>query len=173
MHHHRKPKQGIILPVLVILVTFSILGFSLGQDRYAYSQSSNTNSTANAAVTGVELINTHPSPLHLKAGSKFEIFSTVVNNSPSVIMFVAGACDSPLSAHFTRNVVIKHTQGCTATSPPFKLHPGEGVSVAGPGPGTIYQALAAGQTTANATFHYQTENGQAANVTKPFVFTIS
>jgi hypothetical protein len=170
--HHSKPERGIILPVLVILVTSSILGFSMGQYRYAYSQSSNTNSTANAAVTGVELINTHPSPLHLKAGSKFEIFSTVVNNSPSVIMFVAGACDSPLSAHFTRNVVTKHIQGCTATSPPFKLQPGEVVSVAGPGPGTIYQALAAGQTTANATFHYQTENGQAANVTKPFVFTI-
>lgn len=170
--HPSKPNQGIVLPVLAILVTFSILGFSLGQDRYAYSQSSDTNSTANVAGTGVDLINIHPSPLHLKAGSKFEIFSTVVNNSPSVIMFVAGACDSPLSAHFARNVIIKHTQGCTATSPPFKLQTGEEVSVAGPGPDTIYQAVAAGQTTANATFHYQTENGQAANVTKPFVFMI-
>jgi hypothetical protein len=171
--HFCKPKQGIMSLMLAILVIFSILGFSLEQDRYAYSQSSNTNSTANAAGAGVYLINIHPSPSHLKAGSKFEIFSTVVNNSPNMIMFVAGACDSPLSAHFTRNVVIKHTQGCTATSPSFKLNPGEVVSVAGPSSGTIYQALVAGQTTATATLHYQTENGQAANLTKPFVFTIS
>jgi len=41
---------------------------------------------------------------------------------------------------------------------PFKLNPGEVVSVAGPSSNTIYQALAAGQTTAIATFHYQTEN---------------
>jgi hypothetical protein len=171
--HFCKPKQGIMSPILVILVTFPILGFSLGQDRYAYSQSSNTNSTANAAGAGVDLINIHPSPSHLKAGSNFEIFSIVVNNSPSMMMFVAGACDSPLSAHFTRNVVIKHTQGCNATSPSFKLNPREEVSVAGPSSGTIYQALVAGQTTATTTLHYQTENGQVANVTKPFVFTIS
>ena len=63
-------------------------------------------------------------------------------------------------------------QGCTATSPPFELEPGKEVSVAGPSSGTIYQALAAGQTTASATFHYQTENGQEANITQPFVFTI-
>ena len=41
--------------------------------------------------------------------------------------------------------------GLTATSPPFELKPGEEVSVAGPSSGTIYQALAAGQTTASAT----------------------
>jgi hypothetical protein len=63
-------------------------------------------------------------------------------------------------------------QGCTATSPPFELEPGEEVSVAGPSSDTIYQALAAGQTTASATFYYQTENGQVANITQPFVFTI-
>jgi hypothetical protein len=122
---------------------------------------------------GVDLTNSHPSPLHLKAGSKFEIISTVINNSPSKITFTAGVCDSPLSAQFIRNVVIRYTQGCTATSPPFELNPGEEVSVAGPSPDTIYQALAAGQTTASATFHFHTENGQAANITKPFVFTIS
>lgn len=60
-----------------------------------------------------------------------------------------------------------------ATSPPFELNPGEEVSVAGPSSDTIYQASAAGQTTASATFHFQTENGQAVNITKPFVFTIS
>ena len=166
-----KTKQCIILlllPVLVMLITFNILGFP-----YAYSQSTQTNSTSNAAVAGVDLKNIHPSPLHLKAGSKFEIFSTVVNNSPGTIMFTAGACQSPLSAQFMTNVVIKHTQGCTATSPPFELNAGQEVSVAGPSSDTIYQALAAGKTTASATFHYQTENGQAANITKSFVFTIS
>jgi len=47
------------------------------------------------------------------------------------------------------------------------------LSVAGPSSDTIYQGLAAGQTTASATFHFQTEKGQAAIITKPFVFTIS
>jgi hypothetical protein len=171
-----KTKQCIILllPVLVMLITFTILGFPLGEVRYAYSQSTQTNSTSNAAVAGVDLKNIHPSPLHLKAGSKFEIFSTVVNNSPGTIMFTAGACQSPLSAYFnTFNVVVKPTHGCTATSPPFELNAGQEVSVAGPSSDTIYQALAAGKTTASATFHYQTENGQAANITKSFVFTIS
>ncbi|MGB6593299.1 MAG: hypothetical protein WBE68_17505 [Candidatus Nitrosopolaris sp.] len=94
---------------------------------------------------GVDLINIHPSPSHLKAGSKFEIFATVVNNSPSMIMFVAGACHSPLSAFFKSfNVVIRHTQGCTATS-------GEQVSVAGPSSGAIYQGVKAGRTPATAT----------------------
>ncbi|MGC2684698.1 MAG: hypothetical protein WA323_22790 [Candidatus Nitrosopolaris sp.] len=88
-------------------------------------------------------------------------------------MFIAGACDSPLSASFARNVMIRHLQGCTSTSPSFELTPGEQVSVAGPSSGTIYQAIAAGQISATATLHYQSENGQAATVTKPFVFTIS
>ena len=167
-----EPRQSIVLPVLAILITFTIIGLPLEQDQYAYSQSSKTNSTANSVSAGVDLKDIHPSPLHLKAGSKFEIFSTVVNNSPSTIMFTAGACQSPLSAQFMRNVVIKHTQGCTATSPPFKLNPGQEVSVAGPSSDTIYQAISAGKTTANATFHYQTENGQAADITKSFVFTI-
>jgi hypothetical protein len=167
-------KQGIISLVLAIPIIFTILGFPLGQDQYAYSQSSETNPTVKAAVMGVDLVNIHPSPSHLKAGSKFEILATVVNNSPSMIMFVAGACHSPLSAFFKSfNVVIRHTQGCTATSPPFKLKSGEQVSVAGPSSGTIYQAVAAGRTPATATLYYQTESGQPANVTKPFTFTIS
>jgi len=45
--------------------------------------------------------------------------------------------------------------------------------VAGPVPGTIYQAIKAGETPATATVYYLTENGQPGNVTKPFVFTIS
>ena len=173
-----KTKQCLILlPILVMLVTFTILGFPLGEVslvRYAYSQSNQTNSTSNAAVAGVDLKDIHPSSVPpLKVGSKFEIFATVVNNSPGTIMFTAGACRSPLSAFFNAfNVVVKHTQGCTATSPPFKLGPGKEVTVAGPSSGTIYQAISAGKTTASAIFHYQTESGQAADISKPFVFTI-
>ena len=169
--HFCKLKRNIVLPLLVMLITITISSFSLGQDRYAYSQSSETNSTANASY-GVDLINTNPSPLIVKAGSNFEIFSTVANNSTNAIMFSADDCESPLSAYFMRNVLVRNIQGCIATSSPFKLNPGEVVSVAGPGSGTIYQAVKAGQTTATATFYYQTENGQTANVTKPFVFTI-
>jgi hypothetical protein len=173
-----KTKQCLILlPILVMLVTFTILGFPLGEVslvRYAYSQSNQTNSTSNAAVAGVDLKDIHPSSMPpLKVGSKFEIFATVVNNSPGTIMFTAGACQSPLSAYFNAfDVVVKHTQGCTATSPPFKLGPGKEVTVAGPSSDTIYQAISAGKTRASAIFHYQTENGQAADITKPFVFTI-
>lgn len=158
----------------MVIITFTILGLSMGVNQYAYSQSSSANSTGRStSATGVNLIDTHPSPLHLKSGSKFEIFSTVINNSPATISFVAGTCDSPLSAHFANNVMIRNTQGCTATSPPFKLNPGEKVSVAGPGSATIYQAVTPGQTKGSVIFHYQLANGQATNVTKPFVFTIS
>ena len=168
-----KLKQDIILPLLAVLITTTVLSFSLGQDRYAYSQPSKTNLTANATGSGVDLVNTHPSPANVKAGIKFEILSTVVNNSSDTIMLPAGRCDSPLTAFFMSNVVIRNTQGCTATSPPFELIPGEEVTVAGPVSGTIYQAVKAGKTPATATVYYLTENGQPGNVTKPFVFTIN
>ena len=169
-----KLKQDIKLPLLVTLIAIAIFSFSLDQDRSAHSQSSKTNSTANATGSGVDLIDTHPSPANVKAGSKFEIISTVVNNSPDKILLPAGLCDSPLSAFFkSNNVVIRHTQGCTATSPPFELNPGQEVTVAGPVSGTIYQAIKAGKTPATATVYYVTENGQPRNVTKPFVFTIN
>ena len=167
-------KKGIKLPLLVTLITITILSFSMDEDRYAYSQSLKPNSTANATGSGVDLINTHPSPGNVKTGSKFEILSTVVNNSPDKILLPAGICDSPLTAFFmSNNVVIKHTQGCTATSPPFELNSGQEVTVAGPASGTIYQAIKAGKTPATATVYYLTENGQPGNVTKPFVFTIN
>ena len=169
-----KLKHDTKLTLLVTLITIAILSFSLGQDPYAHSQSSKPNSTANATASGVDLINTHPSPANVKAGSKFEILSTVVNNSPDKILLPAGLCDSPLTAFFkSNNVVIRHTQGCTATSPPFELNPGQEVTVAGPVSGTIYQAINAGKTPATATVYYLTENGQPGNVTKPFVFTIN
>ena len=169
-----KLKQDIKLPLLVTLITIAILSLSMDEDRYAYSQSLKPNSTANATGSGVDLINTHPSPGNVKTGSKFEILSTVVNNSPDKILLPAGLCDSPLTAFFmSNNVVIKHTQGCTATSPPFELKPGQEVTVAGPASGTIYQAIKTGKIPATATVYYLTENGQPGNATKPFEFTIN
>jgi hypothetical protein len=168
-----KPKHEIIL--FAVLITITILSFPLSQDRYAYLQSSKTNSTANATGSGVDLIDIHPSPSNVKAGGNFELLATVVNNSPDTIMLPAGRCDSPLTAFFMRNVVIRQDQfqGCTATSSPFELNQGEEVTVAGPVSGTIYQAIKAGETPATATVYYLTENGQPGNVTKPFVFTIN
>ena len=94
----------------------------------------------------VDLINIHTSPSNLKVPSKFQVISTVVNKSPNTITFSAGVCDSPLSAKFLKNVVIRYTQGCTTSSPPFHLKPGDQVTIAGPSSGTIYQAFAPGQT---------------------------
>ena len=169
-----KLKQHIKLPLLVTLITIAILSFSLEQVPYVHSQSSKTNSTANATGSGVDLIDTHPSPANVKTGSKFEIISTVVNNSPDKILLPAGLCDSPLTAFFmSNNVVIRQTQGCTAKSAPFELNSGQEVTVAGPASGTIYQAIKAGKTPATATVYYITENGQPGNVTKSFVFTIN
>ena len=170
-----KIKQGIILPLSVMLITVTILIFPSDQDRHAYSQPSEPNSTANATSSGVDLIDTHPSPTTVKAGSNFEILSTVVNNSPDTIMLPGGRCDSPLTAFFMRNVIIRQDQfqGCTAPSSPFELNSGEEVTVAGPVPGTIYQAIKAGETPATVTVYYLTENGEPGNVTKPFVFTIN
>ena len=88
-------------------------------------------------------------------------------------MFPAGACDSPLFAHFARNVLTRQIQGCTTEFTPIQVGFWEEVTIAGPGSGTIYQATKAGQIRATATLYYQTEHGQVANVTKPFVFTIS
>jgi hypothetical protein len=173
--HFSKLKQVTILPLVAILIANTIIGIPLGQDRYAYSQSPKNNSTANAAGSGVDLIDIHPSPSDVKAGSNFELLATVVNNSPGTIMLPAGRCDSPLTAFFMRNVIIRQDQfqSCTAASSPFELNQGEEVTVAGPVPGTIYQAIKAGETPATATVYYLTENGQPGNVTKRFAFTIS
>jgi hypothetical protein len=166
-----KSKKSIILSVLAILVTFAFLCYpGVAENQYAYSQS--TNSTGNATGSVVDLINIHPSPSNVKVGSNFEILATVVNNSPDTIKLPAGRCDSPLTAFFMRNVLIRQGQGCTATSSPFELKQGEEVTVAGPVPGTIYQAIKAGKTPATATVYYLTENTQPGNITKPFEFTI-
>ena len=138
-----KLNQDIKIPLLAVLITTIILSLPIGQDRYTFAQPSKTNSTTNATGFGVDLVNTHPSPVNIKSGDRFEILSTVVNNSPDTILLPAGRCDSPLTAFFMRNVVIRQDQGCTATSPPFELNPGEMVTVAGPVSGTLYQAIKA------------------------------
>ena len=122
------------------------------------------------AGSGVNLIDIHPSPSNVKAGSNFELLATVVNNSPDTIMLPAGRCDSPLTAFFMGNVVIRQDQfqGCTATSSPFELNQGEEVKVAGPVPGTIYQAIKAGKTSATATVYYLTENGSQVTLQNHF-----
>jgi hypothetical protein len=169
-----KVKQVIKLPLVVAFIAISILCFSLDQDPYAYSQTSKAKSTANATGSGVDLINTQPLPVNVKNGSKFEILSTIVNNSPNTILLPAGLCDSRLTASFkSNNVVIRPTASCAPTSPPFELSPGQKVAVAGPASGTIYQAIKAGKTLASATIYYLTENGRPGNVTKAFVFIIN
>ena len=172
---NRKFGQIIIIPLAAILLISALLVISLGQDHNVYSQSFNTSSTVNSASSGVDLINIHLSPSNVEAGNTFELIATVINNSTDTIMLPAGRCDSPLTAFFMRNVVIRQDQfqGCTATSSPFELNPEEEVTVAGPVPGTLYQAIKAGETPATATVYYLTENGQPGNVTKSFVFTIS
>ena len=69
-----KLKQDIILPLLVTLITITILSFPLNQDRYGHSQSFKTNSTTNATGSGVALVNTHPSPVNVKAGSNLKYY---------------------------------------------------------------------------------------------------
>ena len=149
---------------------------SLNQVQYAFSQFP-VNSTASKANENpskeVDLINIHTSPSNLKVSSKFEVGATVVNKSPGTITFSAGVCDSPLSAKFLNNVVIRYTQSCTTSSPPFHLKPGDQVTIAGPSSGTIYQTFAPGPTKATATLHYQSQDGHAASFTKPFEFTIN
>lgn len=161
-----------------VIILFSFVDFfaisSPVLSAYSGGDLPNSNSTGNATSSGVDLVNTRPLPTNVKTGSQFEILSTVVNNSPDKILLPAGRCSSPLTAFFMSfKVVIRHTQGCTATSPPFELNPGEEVTVAGPVSGTIYQAIKAGKTPATATVYYLTDNGEPRNVTKPFVFTIN
>ena len=173
--HFSKLKQVIILPLVAILITITILGIPLAKiDMHTPNLPKPTRQRIRAG-TGVDLIDIHPSPSNVKAGSNFELLATVVNNSTDTILLPAGRCDSPLTAFFMRNVVIRQDQfqGCTATSSPFELNQGEEVTVAGPVPGTLYQAIKAGKTSATATVYYLTENVQPGNVTKPFVFTIS
>src|SRR6476646_3870616 len=150
--HFRKLKQVMILPVLAILITSTILSFPVGSSKYVYSQPSIINSTVSTASSGVNLTNIHPSPTNLNTGNKFDVIATVINNSPTAIMFVSGPYNPP--------------------SPPFKLDPGKEVTIAGPHSGTIYQAISPGQTRATATFYYQIEGDGFANVTKSFLFTI-
>ena len=167
-------KQVVIIPLVTILVITIVLSVPYGQDRDSYSQSPITNSTANTTSTGINLKDIRPATLNVKVGNTFELLASVVNNSPDSIILPAGRCDSPLTAFFYANVAIRQDkfQGCTAASTPFELKQGEEVTVGGPVPGTLYQAIKAGNTPATATVYYLTEDKQPGNVTKPFAFTI-
>jgi hypothetical protein len=124
--------------------------------------------------TGVEVAGLHTMPPIVVVHSTFGIGAIVINLSPSTIMFIAGPCDKSLSATFNKNVLIKHSLRCLIAAHLVKLRPGQEALVTGPNiSGIEYQAVAAGQTTASVTFHYQIENGHSASVTKQFVFTIS
>jgi hypothetical protein len=97
--------------------------------------------------------------------------------SPTLVInvrFISGPCDSPLSSTFDKNVVVKHGVRCFlgAAVHLVKLRPGETGQVIGPGIGTTYQAAAPGMTVTTVTFHYQSDNGASASVTRSFEFNI-
>ena len=69
-----KLKLDIILPLLVTLITITILSFPTDQDRYAYSQSSKLNSSANVTGSGVDLVNTHPSPVNVNLATDLKYY---------------------------------------------------------------------------------------------------
>jgi hypothetical protein len=126
---------------------------------------------------GVRLLGTHTQPLVVHAGNLFHIRTVVINNSPGTISFIVGPCDSPLAATFDKNVLVTQGVGCFAGAAStsaavhlVKLRLGGTAQVIGVG--TTYQAVASGMTVATVTFHYQSENGAGASVTKSFEFNI-
>jgi hypothetical protein len=116
----------------------------------------------------------HTQPLVVHIGNVFKIHAIILNNSPATISFISGPCDSPLSSTFDKNVVVKHGVRCFlgAAVHLVKLRPGETGQVIGPGIGTTYQAAAPGMTVTTVTFHYQSDNGASASVTRSFEFNI-
>ena len=122
----------------------------------------------------VSLLALHTQPLVVHIGNVFKVHAIILNNSPATISFISGPCDSPLSSTFNNNVVVNHGVRCFlgAAVHLVKLRPGETAQVIGPGIGTTYQAAAPGMTLTTVTFHYQSDNGASASVTKSFEFNI-
>jgi hypothetical protein len=142
---------------------------------YPFLQETASASSPNFPNDGVRLLATHNQPIVLHVDDLFHIRAIVFNNSPGTISFIAGPCDSPLTATFDKNVLVKHGVGCFVGSLAallVKLRPGGTAQVIGPSVGTTYQAIASGKTIATVTFHYQTGNGASASVTKSFEFNI-
>lgn len=124
---------------------------------------------------GVLLLAIHTQPIILHVGDLFRIGAIVSNNSPETINFITGPCDSPISGTFDKNVLVKHGVKCFAGAAAerlVKLKSGGIAQVTGPSVGITYQAITSGKTVATVTFHYQTENGAGASITKPFEFNI-
>jgi hypothetical protein len=188
---HRKMSSMALIPMLLmfaaaITTTTTVLIANPSPLSYqsAYAQTSfgtNTNSNFQATCIGcgqgVQLVNLHTIPSVVIVSNIFRIGATVINNSPHTITFIAGPCDSPLSATFdlqqhVPHVLVQHGPQCYAVAHLVKLQPGQSASVVGPSSGTTYKAIAAGQTTAIVTFHYYVTQYYSSSVSKSFVFTI-
>ena len=128
---------------------------------------------ATSIGNSVQLSAIHTQPQVVHVGNFFHISVIIFNNSPNTITFIAGPCDSALSAKFDKNIVVKHGIGCLLVAHLINLKPGEMATTIGPSIGTTYQAATSGRTNATVTFHYQLENAVNANVTKSFVFDIT
>jgi hypothetical protein len=156
----------------IIATTFLALSILI---MYPFLQETASASSPTFPNDGVRLLATHTQPRVLHVGNFFRTSAIVFNNSPGTISFIAGPCDSSLTATFDKNVLVKHGVGCLAGSVAahlVKLRPGGTAQVVGPSSGTTYQAIASGKTIATLTFHYQTGNGASASVTKSFEFNI-
>ncbi len=161
---------------VIIATTFLAISILL---MYPFLQETASASTPTFPNDGVRLLGTHTQPIVLHVGNLFQIRTIVISNSPGTISFITGPCDSPLAATFHKNVLVKHGVGCFAGAAStsaavhlVKLRPGGTAQVIGPSVGTTYQAVASGMTVAAVTFHYQSENGASASVTKSFEFNI-
>ena len=161
----------------IIATTFLTMSILI---KYPFLQETVSASTLTFPNDGVRLLGTHTQPIVLHVGNLFQIRTVVSNNSPGTISFIAGQCDSPLAATFDKNALVTHGIGCFAGAAAstsaavhlVKLRPGGTALVIGPSIGTTYQAVASGMTVAAVTFHYQSENGASAIVTKSLEFNI-
>jgi hypothetical protein len=185
MNHETTQKIISAITVTSVLI-ISILIMGPLQQKVGASSSSPTLAVDNARYYGISFSNdsvrvlaVHTQPLLVHVGNFFRIHAMVLNNSPGTISFTAEPCDSTLSAIFNKNVVVKHEVSCEAgtssTSAALhlvKLGPGEKVSIIGTSIGTTYQAVAAGPTIANVTFHYQSGTGANASSIKSYEFNI-
>ncbi len=156
---------GISVMALLLSTLPSQSYASSAGDKYPNEQTEKPNSP----IPSVEFLDIQTNPPLVIVGETFTVKATVVNNSPNTITY-HGACESPISAKFDKNVEIETNLACLALSI-IELKPLEKATVEGPGSGILYQASKAGITNATVTFSYETE-GQARSISKTFAFTI-
>ena len=125
-----------------------------------------------AAGNGVQFSSIQTQPKNVSVGDTFHVSANIFNNSPSILRFISGPCDSALSVTFDQNVLVKHGIGCLLAAHLVELKPGEKVTTSGPSIGTTYRAARVGPTNAAVTFHYQSENIGRTSLTKSFDFDI-